>query len=155
MPATYNSPLHTAQLAALANGAARPKARAHGGTLHTLRVAYSLSATTEETEDDVINLGFLPPGATVLPGLSYVDCEDPGTTLVLKVGITGNPAAFADGITLSSGGNIRFTSGTLPASALVPITTTENTLVFATVASADALTDAKKLQFVITYELYH
>ena len=64
--------------------------------------------------------GLLPAGAIPIPGLSFVDAEDPGTALEVDVGYASNPDALADGIALSSGGHVLFTSGTMPADALAP-----------------------------------
>lgn len=123
---------------------------AHTAELYHTRVSYPLVGT--EAAADVINLCVLPVGATLLPQLCSVYSSDPGTTLTLDVGYAANPDAFADGIVLSAGGMINFSSGTAPSglTALEPITTGQVT---ATVDSANTLTAAVVLYFNLVWRL--
>lgn len=111
---------------------------------------------------DTFQICDLPPGAVPLPELSNVCCSaDPGTTLVLDVGYsdtneggsTTDADGLADGITLSSGGQIAFTSGTMPAAVATTVRTTRKTRVYATVptSGASTVTAGVKLVFTIAY----
>lgn len=123
---------------------------AHSEELFHTRVSYTLAGT--EAAADTINLAVLPVGATLVPQLCSVYCADPGTTLTLDVGYAANPDAFADGITLSAGGLVNFSSGTAPSglTALEPITTGT---VIATVDSANTLTASVVLYFTLVWRL--
>jgi hypothetical protein len=105
--------------------------------------------------NDILNIipaGLLPIGAVVVPQLSSVTSADPGTTLTLDIGFAANPDAYADGITLSAGGQIAFTSGTLPDAVTTPVRIENATgAIYATVMSAAAITNATVLTFVIAY----
>lgn len=154
--ATYESAFYATQKPTRANTSRQAAANVASGDVEVAVFQYPLSSGTEEVANDVILLGILPVGAIVIPALSSVYCADPGTTLTLDVGFEGNPDAFADGITLSSGGRVEFTSGTAP-SALTPEPITVGTTypdgtVYATVASASTLTDAVVLTFTIAYK---
>lgn len=94
----------------------------------------------------------VPVGAVVVPQLSSVQCSaDPGTTLTLDVGDAGNTDRYADGIVLSSGGLVNFCSTGVPEAAVTPYRITEQGKIYATVASADTITNGTKLTFVIAY----
>lgn len=113
---------------------------------------------------DTFQLCDLPSGAVPLPELSNVCCSaDPGTTLVLDVGHTDaseggsttDADGLADGITLSSGGQVAFTSGTMPAAVATTVRTDRKTRVYATVPSsgASSVTAGVKLIFTIAYAI--
>ena len=105
--------------------------------------------------NDILNIipaGLLPIGAVVVPQLCSVTSADPGTTLTLDIGFAANPDAYADGITLSAGGQIAFTSGTLPAAVTTPVRIeTAADAIYATVMTAATITDATVLTFLIAY----
>lgn len=104
------------------------------------------------TANDLWFLCDLPPGAVLEPSLSYVTCSaDPGTTLTLDIGHSGNTDEYADGIVLSSGGRVNFASGTIPSAVGTPRRTTTTERVYATVASADTVTSGVKLVFDLVY----
>lgn len=122
---------------------------AHSEELFHTRVSYTLAGT--EAANDTIDLAELPVGATLVPELCTVYCADPGTTLTLDVGYTANPDAYADGIVLSAGGLVNFSSGTAPSGlALEPMTTST---LLATVASANTLSAAVVLYFNLVWRL--
>lgn len=112
---------------------------------------YTLLGT--EAAADTIQILDLPAGASVVPQLSHVTCADPGTTLTLDIGDASNTDRSADGIVLSAGGLVAFTSGTLPVDATVPTLATEQTRIYATVASADELIADVKVVFTIAYRI--
>lgn len=155
--ATYESTFYATQKPTRANTSRQAAANIASGDLEVAVFQYALSSGTEEVANDVILLGIIPVGSIVVPSLCSVYCADPGTTLTLDVGYVDNPDAYADGIALSSGGRVEFTSGTAP-SALTPepltavLTTYPPGTVLATVASASTLTDAVVLTFVIAYK---
>jgi len=136
---TPTDTFYLGQVAALLDGSERPtKSPLQGGTLHSIRVSYAL--TDAEATNDTLNLCYLPKGALVHRNLSYIELIDPGTgTLTVDVGTSSNGDCYADGIALSSGGSISFgstvagTAGDLASSVL---TTTDNTLVTLTCATA-------------------
>lgn len=120
------------------------------GTLHVSDVLYTIVGT--EAAADIINLIKLPAGARVLTGLSYCEAENPGTALVLDIGDSDNADAYADGLTLSSGGNVAFSAGgTVAFNELNPQTTTEDLFVRATVMTATTLTADQTIRFVIVW----
>lgn len=103
---------------------------------------------------DTFQICDLPPGAVLDPTLSNVACSaDPGTTLVLDIGHSGNTDEYADGITLSAGGQVAFTSGTMPAAVATTRRTTDVERVYATVPSsgASSVTAGVKLIFTLVY----
>jgi hypothetical protein len=142
---TFNTPIHTAQVAALADSS---KLVSPTGTLEFKQFPYTLVGT--EAANDIINITRLPLGAVVVPSLCSVTAEDPGTTLTLDIGTAENPDGLADGIVLSSGGQVAFTSATMPADALTQ-TRLASQLVYATVASAASLTANAKLCFNLAW----
>ena len=153
---TYESAFYATQKPTRANTSRQAAANVASGDLEVATFQYALSSGTQEVANDLILLGILPVGAIVVPALCSVYSADPGTTLTLDVGYEGNPDAFADGIVLSAGGRVEFTSGTAP-SGLTPEPITEGTTypdgtVYATVASASTLTDAVVLTFTIAYK---
>lgn len=148
--ATYETAFYATQDPDRVNTSRLPAANIASGDIEVCQVSYALSSGTEEIANDIINLAILPVGAILVPALCSVLCADPGTTLTLDVGYADNPDAYADGIVLSSGGRVEFTSGTAP-SGMVPEAMTTGTLI-ATVASAGTLTDAVVLYFTIAYK---
>jgi len=151
MAALTDSSLFTAQAAALLDGSERPsRTKSVGGTVKKLRATYT--TTGSEAGNDTFNLCYLPLGASVSRAGSAVSCVDPGTTLTLDIGTSANPDVFADGIVLSAGGTVGFGStvaGT--AGDLAYTTTTDNTAVIVTIASASTVTASVVLYFEIEY----
>lgn len=117
-------------------------------------IPYTLAGT--EAANDIINLCLLPAGAIPIPQLSKVTCADPGTTLTLDVGNADDGDGFADGIVLSAGGSVEFTSGTAPAwlpqTPLVADAGSGNSAIQATVASAASLTASVVLYFLLAWK---
>jgi len=153
MAALTNSSLFTAQAAALLDGSERPTrspSALTGGTLKALLATYT--CTGSEAGADTFNLCYLPKGAVVARGDSYVSCVDPGTTLTLDIGTSANGDVYADGIVLSAGGTVTFGStvaGT--AGDLAFAATTDNTAVIVTLASAGTVTAGVVLYFTVSY----
>ena len=149
---TFETTLYAAQKPDRANTVRLPAPNQAGGAVQFAVVKYELAAT--ETTADTINLCILPDGAIPIPGLSFVDCADPGTTLTMDIGYASNPDALADGIVLSAGGHVLFTSGTMPADALTPaaLAAADHAIV-ATVMSDSTLTASADLVFHIAYKM--
>lgn len=152
--ASFDSTQYAKQKPTRANTSRNATENISDGSVEFATIAYTLAGT--ETANDTINLCILPAGAIVVPQLSSVFSADPGTTLTLDIGTAADADAFADGITLSSGGRVEFTSGTAPA-ALTPTgltadTGSGNAVVYATVASAASLTASVVLHFLIAYK---
>lgn len=123
-----------------------------GGLLLLATAVVTLSGST--ATNDTIQLVDLPAGAVPVPQLSHVTASaDPGTDLELNIGTSDDEDLLADGLVLSSGGQVAFTAGTMPAGAITPTRTVANTRVFATVTDADAVNASVKLVFTIAYRI--
>lgn len=122
-----------------------------GGMVLYAFASYTLAGT--EAADDIIALADIPADCVVLPQLSKVTCgADPGTALVLDIG-DSDVDRYADGIALSSGGQVEFTSGTMPVAVATPYRMTAKTRVNAKVITATSLTAAVELTFTIAYRI--
>ncbi|MFN0129243.1 MAG: hypothetical protein ACKV19_21450 [Verrucomicrobiales bacterium] len=145
MPA-FDTPIYETQLAALSNGATRADVNSTARKLHVAAINYKLKGT--EATNDTLNVIKLPKGAQVVPGLSYVHCDDPGTTLTVSVGVSGAATKYSTAMTLSSGGLVRFTPGVVDPENLAAMTD-----ILATLASVDTPTAGADLWFVLAYTL--
>jgi hypothetical protein len=120
------------------------------GNLRFLVATVTLPSTV--AANDILELGNLPPGARVLPQHSFMTCHaDPGTTLTVDVGTAANTDAYADGSVLSSGGIVNFATAAIPAGITAPVKLSEETLCYATVMSADTVTNNSKVTFTVAY----
>ena len=126
------------------------------GRVEFAYIPYALAGT--EAANDIINLCVLPAGAVPIVPLCHVTCSaDPGTTLTLDVCTAGDPDGLADGIVLSSGGQVAFTNTAIPAGVAATALVEDsgfpgNAAVYATVASANTLTAAVVLYFCIAFK---
>ncbi len=145
--ATFNSTVFSAENAPTI--ATRLDGRIVGAKLFVKQVKYELAGT--ETTSDIINICKLPPGSVPVVSLCNVFCEDPGTTLVIDVGTSADIDELADGITLSNGGLVAFTSGTAPALARTPAAYSGEVTVYVTPTSVSTLTAGADLIFTIVY----
>jgi hypothetical protein len=128
-----------------------PSVNAVGGKLRIAVVPYLVSATL--ATNDTINLVSLPSGATVLPHLSYVIAEDPGTALTIDIGFASNLDALSDGLDLAAGGNVAFTAGgtaTAQQFAPVPLAKGDETIIV-DCKLVTSVTAGKKITFFIAY----
>lgn len=152
--ATFSSALYALQKSDRVNTSRLPAPNQAGGGVQLATVPYAVAGTEDEATPDKINLCILPAGAIPLPGLSWVDCEDPGTALTLDIGYASNPDALADGLDLAAAGHKPFTTPAIPADALVPAPlAAADTTIYATVATGTTLTVGKILVFNIAYKL--
>ena len=122
-----------------------------GATVLYALATYTLLGT--EAANDTLQLLDLPIGCELVPQLSTVICADPGTTLTLDIGDSGDADRYADGIVLSAGGIVNFASATVPAAVATPYLVSTLTRVVALVASAATLTATTKLVFTIAYRI--
>lgn len=127
-----------------------------------LRAKAIVTLPSGVADADTFQICDLPAGAVPIPEMSTVTCSaDPGTTLVLDIGYDDsgeggsltNADGLADGIALSSGGQVAFTSGTMPAAVATTVRTDRKTRVYATVPSsgASSVTAGVKLVFNVFY----
>ena len=144
---TFNSAVYTAQ----SSNHAWPSQQDVQAKLRYATVAYALVGT--ETAADIINLAILPRGAKVIPSLSRVVCEDPGTALTVDIGFASNDDALADGLALTTAHDVAFTAnGTATAAQYAPAALAAgDERIFATVKTATDLTASAKLLFQIAY----
>lgn len=152
--ATFNSAIYLEQKEPRVNPSRLATPNVVSGDVEFALIPYTLAGT--EAGTDTINLCLLPHDCIPLPMLSKVFSADPGTTLTLDIGNADNPDGWADGITLSSGGLIEFTSGTAPAwlakTPLVADSNSGNAAIYATVASAASLTASVVLYFLLAWK---
>lgn len=126
--ATFNTSLYTGQSgtpgASLNAPAGYPLAKVAFGKCRIVEIPYTLAGT--EATGDFINLTLLKQSDRVLPGLSTIFCEDPGTALTVIVGDLSDDNRYADTLTLSAGGVFAFSSSPgvnlyVPADIQVPV----------------------------------
>lgn len=150
---TFNSTRYTAQVGSAGGSpaSAYPLAEFTAGKLRYATIPYSLVGT--EAANDIINLVQLKRGAVVIPSLSRIVCEDPGTALTIDVGFASNDDALCDGIALTTAHDLAFTAGgTVVAAQYVPVPLVyEDRNIFVTVRTATALTAGAKLLFLIAF----
>lgn len=146
--ATIQSDLATATGKLGTNGLQDP-------TLYQGNVRFALATVTlpnTTAANDILELVTLPAGARVLPHLSTFICHaDPGTTLTVDVGTAANTDAYADGSTLSAGGAVNFITAAIPAQVSSPEVLSVDTLVYATIMSADTITNNSKVTVALAY----
>lgn len=155
--ATFNTPLYTAQVggAGASLNVNLPGIKNAEAKVKVVPILYTLLAT--EAANDLINLTKLKLGARVIAGLSRIICQDPGTTLTVRIGDTNDAARYAGTIDISAGGDfpLSTTPGTdlyVPTDIAVPIppnTATDQTVVILKVITAAALTAGNKLLILL------
>ncbi len=122
------------------------------GNVFIARASYTLLGT--EAATDVLDIVKLPEGCVVIPALSKVILENPGTALVLDIGdddatTAVDPDRYADGITCSSGGEVSF--GSAGVAAQTPYKLQAQSTIQATVMTATSLTADQEVVFLIAY----
>lgn len=155
--ATFETAVYAAAKPSRANPSRLAAPNNASSNVEYVRCKYTLLGT--EAATDIINLCILPVDAIPLPQLSSVYSADPGTALIIDVGTAADVDGWGDGLTLSAGGLINFTSGTAPAwlepTPLVADTGTFNkagsAVVYATVMTATTLTASVVLWFNLAY----
>lgn len=121
------------------------------GNIRYLFATLALASTM--ANDDTFDIGpALPPGARVLPQLSKFTCHaDPGTTLTIDIGDSGDPDRYCDGAVLNAGGEIAFCSAAIPAAVSTPLRFETATEILGIIKTAGTITDAVKVDILIAY----
>jgi hypothetical protein len=152
--AIFNSALYALQKTDRLNTSRLPAPNQAGGAVQLAVVPYTTAGT--EAAGDTINLCTLPAGAIPIPGLSFLEQEDPSADAVtIDVGFASDADALADGMDCAGAGHIAFTSAAVPAAGLVPaaLASTDATIVAKFATAAAAITAAKKMVFNIAYKV--
>lgn len=156
---TFNTTLYAAQIgaagASLNAQATYPFAKNAFGKLRIIQIPYVLAGT--EATGDFLNLTVLKQGDRVVVGLSFLFCEDPGTTLTAIVGDLSDDDRYATTMTLSAGGVFPFysTPGVnlyVPADVQVPVppvAATDQTVVKMKLASVSVPTAGAKIMIYL------
>jgi len=122
------------------------------GDVVVIERLYTLLATEVATE--IIRICRNYPEMRLIPHLSAVIAENPGTALVIDIGDTLDPDGYADGLVLSAGGTVLFTANAGVRNQDPVITTDDGTQgdwIEATIATATTLTAAAELRFLIFF----
>lgn len=150
---TFNTPRFALQTgsAGASPSAGYPLAKYIAGKVRYAAITYALTGT--EAASDIINLVQLKEGAVVIPSLSRVVCEDPGTALTIDIGFASNDDALSDGLVLTTPHDLAFTAGgTAVAAQYVPAPLAyADRVIFATVRTATVLTAGAKLLFLVAF----
>lgn len=72
-----------------------PTPRQIGGKLRLAQIPYQIVSSSLPAAGDIIQLCKLPASSRVIASMSSVQCDDPGTTLTLKVGDYSNANRYA------------------------------------------------------------
>lgn len=126
------------------------------GGLAMIERVYTLLGTEAGTE--IIRICRNPVRAKLVPHLSAVCCDDPGTTLTLDIGDAENPDRYADAIVLSAGGTVLLSSVSC-LQTVDPIVTSDDAdddqgaWIYATVNSAASLTAGADLRFKLVFQV--
>jgi hypothetical protein len=164
--AIWQTPLYTSQVPGLGVSEAvnYPLAKNARGKLRIVDALYAISAGATEAANDLIYLTMLQPGDRLIPALSKLTAENPGTTLTLEVGDTVTANRYSGTFTLSNTvTDVFFSSqpvtGTYTTSdvalpvygtpSVPPPTATDQTIVIAKILTAAALTATKRLLFLL------
>lgn len=153
---SFNTPLYNAQIgtAGQTPAVSYPLAEYVAGKVRYAIVPYSLAGT--EATNDLLYLVKLKIGAVVIPSLSRIVCEDPGTALTLDIGFLSNPDALCDGAALTTAHDVSFTlapsvTATAAQYVPVPIASSADSVIYATIVLATVPTAGAKLLFLIAY----
>jgi hypothetical protein len=104
-------------LAASQTALATSPSRLPDGNLVTGNVVWaqgSFTTTGTTAAGDVLYIAQLPKGSVVIPGLSFIDTEDCGTDISIKIGDddpTADDDRYSTAISLATAGRVAFASG--------------------------------------------
>lgn len=122
-----------------------------GGLVYT-EAMYELVGT--EAANDIIRIARNKPELNLIPHLCAVDAENPGTALVIDIGDAADVDKYADGIVLSSGGTVLFSSNSC-AQKVDPVISVDSDAqgewIYATVMTATSLTAGAQLRFRLVF----
>ena len=136
----------------------QPKSWESGGVGTILNFDWTIDASAAATE--IVYGPIIKAGWTVVPTLSSLfTASDAGTSIILDIGfraintqtssLTADPNAYADGIDISSVGNVLFSSGTAPLATTAPFKLSEDAVLTVTYATADT-PSAVKVNGIVT-----
>lgn len=97
---------NTANVASRANGSLLT------GNMVFAKCEFSTTATTAAA--DVVYLAKLPKGATLVPGASFINTEDCGNGISIKIGdadTTADDDRYSTAVSLATAGKVAFTGG--------------------------------------------
>ncbi len=113
----------------------------------------TVTLTAAMAANDVFNLVKLPSGFRVVPHLSKIAAENPGTTLTLQVGDDGgsaggtaDPDRYSGTVAVSAGGNFDLDGGV---AGVTPVKTDSETWIQAKIIAAAGITADQKVTFWI------
>jgi hypothetical protein len=134
----------------------RADGRLLGGEIRFAQCSYTTTATTAAI--DVLKLCLLPAGAIVIPGLSFVDTEDCGTDISIKIGdddTTADDDRYSTAISLATAGRIAFVSDSALSAGPNPHALQSQCAIQATVLDAGSIsvTAGKDFTVWIAYRL--
>ena len=95
-----------------ANVASRGDGNLLTGNMVFAKCQFSTASTT--AAGDVVYLAKLPKGATLVPGASFINTEDCGTDVSIKIGdadTTADDDRYSGAVSLSTAGKVAFASG--------------------------------------------
>lgn len=124
------------------------------GDIVLIERLYTLLGTETATEKIRICRNY--PEMRLIPHISAVIAENPGTALVLDIGDDANTDGYADGLVLSSGGTVLFTAN-VGVRNQDPVITSDNSddgqgdWIYATIATATTLTAGAELRFLMFF----
>ena len=160
MPTTFTTSVYDAQNLSRSNTSRNAAPNSVSNDVQFARIVYTLTAGTDETSGDLIDLCVLPAGSIPLPELSRVTCDaDPGTVVTLDIGTAANTDGWGDGLAIVAAGTYEFCTSALTQPAwlaehqLVADTLTPgNVKVYATCGTVTAPTAGVNLVFTLAYK---
>ena len=147
--ATTKSDLATAQSSATTNAASRLRdSQLSAGAVYVAEARFTCADIA--AANDIVELVYLPEGARVLPHLSKIAADNPGTELTVQIGDGANPDLYSGTVDISAGGVFDFAGGNAAVDGYV--TTAQDSVDLKAIA-VDTLTDASDVTVFIAYTL--
>lgn len=122
------------------------------GDMVIIERLYTLLGTEAATEEIYICRNY--PELRLIPHLSAVIAENPGTALVVDIGDAADTDGYADGLVLSSGGTVLLTANAGVRNQDPVITDdsgSQGAWIKATIATATSLTASQELRFLLIF----
>jgi len=121
------------------------------GDKQILMATAKLVISGSETDADYWNVCKLPANTEVIPSLSSLYCDDPGTALVLELGTNQYSASIDTSLDISAGGQFIFGSGAAGTEALSPKVYSGSYDMRATIVSSSTVTAGADVTFRVAY----
>lgn len=150
--ASFNSPFYGKQVGSGGNSPAASYP-VQPAAIRVIPIEYTIAGT--EAANDTINLFRAVPGSKLIPSMSRITCEDPGTALTLDIGDASDSDRYLDGAALTTAHDATF--GSLPsvtatAAQYRPVVITDaNKDIVATVMTATSLTAGAKILILLAF----